>query len=131
MDIRSLALGTGIVLLILAGAVLTLNPSEEATEPETGFNVEVSSHSDGDADFIYKPTTNGTLDVLISYNITVDDQLRDSVKNRRIESVSKDQPVTVIVGAEPDQLVQVRMNITDTEGKLLHQSQHAIGPAEN
>ncbi len=131
MDIRSVAFGTGILLLAITGAVLILDPSEAAKDPETRFNVEVSSYADGNAEFVYTPTNNQTNDVFISYNISVGDIQRESVNNRRIDGVSKNQPVKVLVEAEKGQHVQVRMNITDLEGNQLHQSHHSIGPAEN
>jgi hypothetical protein len=128
MNIRNTVFGAGILLLAVAGAILILDPSQVITEPDPGFNVEVSSYVDGDAEFVYIPTTNETIDVLTSYNITVDEQVRDSIENRRISNVSNNQPITVLVEAEPDQLVQVEMNITDLDGEVLHQSRHMIGP---
>jgi hypothetical protein len=130
MNIRNTVFGAGILLLALAGAILLLDPSQVVTEPDPGFNVEVSSYVDGDAEFVYIPTTNETIDVLTSYNITVDEKVREAIENRRISNVSKNQPITVLVEAEPDQLVQVEMNITDLDGEVLHQSRHMIGPGD-
>lgn len=132
MDIRSTVFATGVFLLVLTGALFLLDPSQVVTEPDPGFNVEVSSYADGDAEFVYIPTTNETLDVFMSYNITVDNETRESINNRRVSGVSKNQPITVQVEAEPEQQVRVDMKIIDTEGKQLHESHHTIsGAIEN
>lgn len=126
MDIRSTLFALGVFLLALTGAIFLLNPSEVVTKPDPDFNVEVSSHVDGDADFVYIPTTNETIDVYMSYNISVDNKTRESIDDRRLNNVSKKQPITVIVEAEPKQMVRVDMTITDLKGRALHNSHHTI-----
>ncbi len=131
MNIRDAAFATGVPLLLVTGAILVLDPTQVETDPDPGFNVEVSSYADGDAEFLYIPNSNETINVLATYNISVNGEVRESIENRRIDGVSKNQPITVLVEADPDQLVRVEMNITDLEGASLHQSHHSIGPASS
>lgn len=126
MKFENILLTSGIALLAVALGIMVFDPVTRTEDPDPRFNVEVSSFANGDAEFVYRPMQNDSLDVYMTYNITVDNQSIESVENRKVENISYEQPFRVTVQADPDQEVTVFMKIKDLAGELLHDSRHTI-----
>lgn len=126
MKFENILLTSGIALLAVALGIMVFDPVTQTEDPDPRFNVEVSSFANGDAEFVYRPMQNDSMDVYMTYNITVDNQSIESVENRKVENISYEQPFRVTVQADPDQEVAVFMKIKDLAGELLHDSRHTI-----
>lgn len=126
MKIENILLASGIVLLAVALGIMVFDPVTETENPDPKFDVDVSSFANGDAEFVYRPTQNSSLDAYMTYNITVDNESIESVENRKVANMSYNQPFRVTVQAEPDQEVAVFMRIESLDGELLHNSRHTI-----
>lgn len=130
MKFENILLTSGIALLAVALGIMVFDPVTRTEDPDPRFNVEVSSFANGDAEFVYRPMQNDSLDVYMTYNISVDNQSIESVEDRRVENISYEQPFRVTVQADPDQEVAVFMKIEDLAGELLHDSRHTISAAQ-
>jgi len=126
MDMDNGLLVIGVVMLALTAGLLAFTVNGTVAEQDQRFNTEASSFANGDAEFVYTPVSNQSIDTLVSYNITVNNQTVDSINNRQVNNLSRDQPFNVTVQAEATDRIRVDMEITDLKGTMLHQSDHAI-----
>lgn len=129
MDIGDNLAGLGILLVLVAVALISVEPAEIVVDPDPRFNIEAQSFVNGSAQFQYTPVTNETADYTVSYRTFVDGEVTGTVVNKTMENISRTNPVKVNVEARPEETVSVEMKIWTTEGQLVHQSRNVIGPA--
>lgn len=126
MNINKTLFTGGSILLVFALTLLLLEPSIITVDQDPRFDTEITSQADGTAEFKYVPVGEDSHNVVVTYTARIDGEVTETVTEQNFSSVSKTNPITVRLNAEPDQSVSVDMTIQDSEGKVLHKSNNMI-----
>lgn len=103
----------------------TQNPENSGIPQSVDFSSETISYDDR-LIFRYIPHSNMSADYVVSYEITEDGNIFESVDERQLEGISSQNPIELNISRDIDSAYRVNMSIKDRSGKVVHNDSISI-----